>query len=271
MFGDLVELGDVLRTNKMVDTEELCRLYQKGLYNPSAGVDTKNPEASTFKDNRFYDYVSLINQLDQYKAPATYAANNGWALGKVAFLEATGAQLRTFAAFDSDFEWGTISFPEITKEDIPSAQKGVVRGSAGLATSWWVSNSAVEKGTTEACIDLLQFLTAPAQNNRLIGDLKGGLPLNPTDDYKLEDYLLPLLEQYNKDILEAKEGKRVLWGSFNSWAVLGNNYSNSFIRTMQEMDAGTTTKEQAVITLSKLIKSTVQSYMIEYEYDTSLW
>lgn len=271
MFGDLVELGDVLRTNKMVDTEELCRLYQKGLYNPSAGVDTKNPDASTFENNRLYDYVSLINKLDQYKAPATYAANNGWSLGKVAFLEATGAQLRTFAAFDTEFEWGTICFPDITKDDHPSAQKGVVRGSAGLATSWWVSNSAVEKGTTEACIDLLQFLTAPAQNNRLIGDLKGGLPLNPTADYKLEDYLVPLHQQYVEDIKEAKEGNRVLWGSFNSWAVLGNNYSNSFIRTMQEMDAGTTTKEQAVVTLAKLIKSTVASYMIEYEYDTSLW
>jgi hypothetical protein len=40
---------------------------------------------------------------------------------------------------------------------------------------------------------------------------------------------------------------------------------------MQEVDAGTTTVEQATITLAKLIKSTVQSYMIEYEYDTTTW
>lgn len=271
MFGDLVELGDVLRANNMVDTEELCRLYDKGLYNPSAGIDSANPDASTFKDNRLYDYITLIDELDSHKAPATYAANNGWILGKVAFLEATGAQLRTFAATECDFEWGTISFPQITTEDHPNAQKGVVRGSAGLATSWWVSNAAIENGTAEACVDLLQFLTAPKQNNRLIGDLKGGLPLNPSDDYELEDYLVPLLDRYNQDIAEAKQGNRVLWGSFNSWAVLGNNYSNSFIRTMQELDAGTTTAEKATITLSKLIRSTVQSYMIEYEYDTSKW
>lgn len=271
MFADLVDTGDVLRQNGLVDTEELCRLYTKKLYNPSAGIDSANPNASTFEGNRFYDYLTLIDRLDQYKAPATYAANQGWILGKVAFLEATGAQLRQFSSTETDFEWGTICFPDITTEDHPTAQRGVVRGSAGLATAWWVSNAAIENGTAEACVDLLQFLTAPAQNNRLIGDLKGGLPLNPDSSYKLEGYLEPLLEQYNADLKEAQNGQRVRWGSFNSWAVLGNNYSNSFIRTMQEVDAGTTTVEQATITLAKLIKSTVQSYMIEYEYDTSTW
>ena len=38
-----------------------------------------------------------------------------------------------------------------------------------------ISNRAVDEGTVDACADLLMFLTAPKQNNRLIGDLKGGI------------------------------------------------------------------------------------------------
>lgn len=271
MFSHLIEPGDVLRKNNMIDTEEMCRLYTKELFKPQAGISSDyNADTSTFENNIYYEYIKLINQLDQYKAPATYAAQQGWLSGRLAFLEATGAQLRTNYA-QTTFDWGTISYPDITVDSSSYAGKGVVRGSAGLATSWWISNSAVKDDVVEGCVDLLKFLTAPKQNNRLIGDLKGGIPLNPTADYELAPYLNPLVDQYNKDILDANQGKRVYWGSFNSWDVLGISYSNQFIRTMQEMDAGTTTPEKATALLAKSIKNTVTSYMVEYEYNTDLW
>lgn len=275
LFSDLVEKGDVLRANNMIDTEEMCRLYKRKEFNPSAGIS--NPQnagdaANTFENNAYYEYIRLIKNLDQYKAPSTYAAVSGWLAGKVGFLEATGAQLRSLSAqADGSYEWGTIAFPDITAEDTPYAKEGVVRGSAGLATSWWVSNHAMDNGTVDACVDLLMYLTAPEQNNRLIGDLKGGIPLNPSEDFVLADYLKPLVEQYDADILEAQQGNRVYWGSFNSWAVLGISYSNLFIRTMQDMDAGIVDEKQATCTLAKSLKSTVEAYIVEYDYDTSEW
>lgn len=273
LFSNYIEQGDVLRKNNMIDTEELCRLFQKGIWNPTNGItDFANPPSNSFENNDYYEYIRLIQKLDAYKAPATYAANSGWLSGKVGFLEATGAQLRSLSANTaSNFEWGTICFPDITTEDSAVAGKGVVRGSAGLATSWWVTASAIDGNKVDACVDLLMFLTAPQYNNRLIGDLKGGIPLNPSEDYEIADYLKPLIEQYDQDMLEAEQGNRCYWGSVNSWAVLGISYSTLFQRTMQELDAKTITLEQATCTLARAIRSTVQSYIVEYEYDTSKW
>ena len=69
-------------------------------------------------------------------------------------MEATGQHLRTYSKYSAEdlgFEWGTFSFPDISLDDYGAKQlDGVVRGTAGLATSWWISNTAVEDGTTEA-------------------------------------------------------------------------------------------------------------------------
>lgn len=88
----------------------------------------------------------------------------------------------------------------------------------------------------------------------MVGDLKGGIPLNPSDDFELASYLTPLLATYNSDIVEMKEGKRVVFNAFNSWAVMGTSYSNLFIRTMQEVDAGTRSSKQATVLLSQSLK-----------------
>lgn len=269
LFSDLMDEGDVLRKNGVVDTEELCRLYTKGLYNPGLNAAS---DADTFENNKFYEYIRLIENLDKHKAVASYDCEANWVLGNLAFMEVTGKQLRKFYKNSNiKFEWGTVAFPEITKEDSSYAAKPVVRGTAGLATSWWVSKRAKKDGTVEACIDLLQYLTAPEQNNRMVGDLKGGIPLNPSDDFELASYLTPLLATYNSDIVEMKEGKRVVFNAFNSWAVMGTSYSNLFIRTMQEVDAGTRSSKQATVLLSQSLKNTVASYRVEYEYDESKW
>lgn len=273
LFSDMIDEGDYLRKNNIIDTEELCRLYDKGIWDPRAGItDYSNPESNTFENNRYYEYIKIIEELDSHKAPASYATRQGWLLGKLGFIEATGAHLRALSA-QTDFEWGTIAFPDLDSDTTSNAEKGVVRGSAGLASSWWVSNHAIDGGQekVDACVDLLMFLTAPEQNNRLIGDLKGGIPLNPTDDVELASYLEPLIDTYYKDIVEAQNGNRVYWGALHSWSVLGITYSNLFIRTMQDMDAGVTTAEKAACTLAKSINSTVQALKIEYEYDTSKW
>lgn len=278
LFPDMIELGDVLRKNGICDTEEICRLYMKNIFNPLQGINSKTDMTqNTFTDNRLYEYIKIIEQLDKYKEGVNFAARQRWIAGQLGFMEVTGNLLRTLNAIDVDFEWGTICFPDLTTENSIHATKGCVRGTAGLATAWWISNRAVDDGCEDMCADLLMFLTAPKQNNRLIGDLKGGIPLNPSDDYELEDYLKPLVAKYDEDLKELSEGKRVSWASFNTWGNLGVSYNTAFIRQMQELDAYINnpsqgaSPEQSTAILAYTLKNTIQSYVIEYDYDQSKW
>lgn len=259
MFSDIVDECDVLRKNGIVDTEELCRAYTKGIFSPSAEDE----------NNRYYQLIKLINKLDNYKEPASYATAQSWAAGKLAFMEATGSHLRTYSNYDLSFDWGTFAFPDVGLNDYAAKElKGVYRGVATLATSWWVTSTAVDDGTVEQCVDLLQYLTAPEQNNKLVGDLGGGIPLNPDENTTMAEYLKPLVEQYNKDVAE---GGRKSWTAFSPSAVLNINFQQSFIRTMQDMDAGTKTVAEAVSVLVKQMKMQIQAIMIENEYDQSEW
>ena len=258
MLSDLIEDSDVIRKNGIVDTEELCRAYTKGIFKPEAK-----------EGNRYYDLIKLINKLDQYKEPASYAAAQSWVAGKLAFMEATGSHLRTYSASELSFEWGTFAFPDISTADYAAKKlDGVVRGIANLATSWWITNTAEDDNTVEQCVDLLQFLTAPEQNNRLVGDLKGGIPLNPDSSTELASYLTPLMNQYNED---RKDSNRKSWTAFSPVSVLNINFQNSFIRTMQDMDAGTKTVDEAATAVINQMKNIIASTIIENGYDTSTW
>lgn len=258
MFSDYVEIGDVIRENGIVDTEEMCRLYKKGAFAPEAK-----------EGNRYYELIKLIQKLDSYKETASYPAAQSWAAGKLAFMEATGSHLRTYSAYELPFEWGTFGFPDISTADYSAKElKGVVRGVAGLGTAWWVSNTAMADGTVDQCVDLLQFLTAPKQNNRLVGDLGGGIPLNPDSDTKVASYLQPLINQYSADI---QAGDRVSWTGFSCRAVLGNNFSDNFIRKLQDLDAGTVNLDDTVTSLCNNIKNTVTQLCIENDYDEDSW
>lgn len=275
LFPDMVTAGDVLRVNGVVDTEEICRLYTKGIYNPLDGITSKTDiSQNNYTNNRLYEYISQIARLDRYKESATFAARQNWIAGKLGFMEVTGSLLRTLNAIEVPYEWGTICFPDLTTDDSVHATTSVVRGTAGLASSWWISNRALDDGTADMCADLLMFLTAPKQNNRLIGDLKGGIPLNPDSSVKLASYLQPLVEKYNSDIAS---GERVSWASFNTWGNLGTSFSTTFIRNIQEVDAHLIdantgmSVEEATAVLAYSIKNTVSAYTIEYDYDTSNW
>src|SRR5690606_825741 len=109
-------------------------------------------------------------------------------------------------------------------------------------------------------------------NNRLIGDLKGGIPLNPDESTEIADYLQPLLDIYNEDKEKAiNEDSRVYWAAVNSWGMLGYAYNTVFIKSLQDIDNGTKTIEQVALSLAQTIRSTVQALKIEYDYDESKW
>ena len=123
----------------------------------------------------------------------------------------------------------------------------------------------------DACADLLMFLTAPEQNNRMIGDLKGGMPLNPSEDFELADHLKPLNDVYWQDVEKLSSGERVNWAALCSWEVLGYNFNTTFIRNMEDVQWGGKSAETATVTLANAIKNTINTYMYTEGWDTSAW
>lgn len=157
--------------NGSPEIKDMVRAYVKGLWDP-----TKNAlNGGTLEGNDYYDYIKLCTKLGSIKAPLSYSAHEGFVGGKLGFLEVTGKEIRKLSANKAiNFNWTVIPFPDLTTADYAKAAAPSVRGTAGLATTWFVTKAAEDKGTTAGCIDLLRFLTAPKQNNRMIGDLKGG-------------------------------------------------------------------------------------------------
>lgn len=271
LFSHILEEADVLRPNGIVDTEELVRAYDKGIWNPTLNALGDNP---TFEGNIYYEFIKLAKRKTEYYPDnwQSYDAHTNFVNGKLGMVEVTGAEIRKLSINSNiDFEWGVMPFPDLTLEDSPYVSKPVVRGTAGLATAWFITNSAMDKGTVEGCVDLLMFLTAPENNNRLIGDLKGGIPLNPDSNTEIAPYLQDLVDIYNSDIIEAQNGERVYWAAVNSWAVLGYSYNTTFIKTLQDIDNGVKTIEEATTYLANTISSTVRALELEYEYDKSTW
>ncbi len=270
MFSDLMKEGDTIRENGKIDTEELARLYKKDLWTPDQNISGDNP---TFEGNKYYDYLKICAELGKRKASKSFDAVSNFKLGNLMFLEATGKQMRSIVANEKnmDFEWEIIPYPDLTAESYKDVAMPTVRGSAGLATNWFVTNSAEKKGTTEGCVDLLMYLTAPAQNNRLIGDLKGGMPLNPDENYELAPHLKGLNDAYQEDVKKLASGEKVAWGAFCSWEVLGYAYNTTYIKNMEDVENGAKTVENAAIALGNSIKSTIQNKIKTEGWDTSAW
>ena len=268
VYSGMIAQEDVLRKNGIIDQEEMVRAYAKGLWDP-----TKNAlSGGTLEGNDYYDYIKLCTTLGKVKAPLSYSAHEGFVSGKLGFLEVTGREIRKLSANKSiNFQWNVMPFPALSTSDYAKAGVPCVGGTAGLATSWFVTKAAEDKGTTEGCIDLLKFLTAPKQNNRMIGDLKGGIPLNPDNLDSIASYLKPLINVYNSDMLLADEGQRCYWAAFNSWGVLGYDYNTAFIKTLQDVDNGIKTAEDAAHYLAQVLKNTAAALRIENEWDETKW
>jgi len=220
MYSNLIDSGDVIGApNHKISTEELCRLYYRGEYK---------------FDEKFKQYISLIKKINSYKSPSE-DPNTAWYSGRLAFMEATGLQLSQVSKNKSFTDWGIIPYPSITTESASEAGKPCIRGIAGTATSYWVTKRAEDDKTADACVDLLMYLTAPEQNNRLINELGVGIPLNPTDKKDLPTYLQPLVAAYEEDLSQYASGNMVGFDAFNSWGVMSTLYNNQFLITCKNL------------------------------------
>lgn len=271
MFSDILTTADVLTVNGKVDTEEFVRAYDMGLWNPTLNA---LGDDATLENNRYYEYINVTKMKTEYYPEnwQSYDAHTNFVNGNIAMVEVTGREIRKLMINKNiDFDWDVMPFPDLTTETTQYASASSIRGVAGLATPWFITNSAVEKGTVDGAVDFLMFLTAPENNNRLIGDLQGGIPLNPAEDTAIAPYLQNLLDIYTTDGLEIASGNRVFWGSVNSWAMLGYAYNTAFIKSLQDIDNGVKTVEEVTKSLAQTIKNTVAALEIENDYDRSKW
>lgn len=267
LFGYLFETCD-MNGDGHLNSEEWCRAYTKELWS----VDSP----------QFKVYLELIKDRCEYfpEGYSQYSPLTEFVNGKCAFIEGVGGTLRQISANSAvDFEYAITGYPLLSVEDIQNAgisteglQKitGGRRGSAGYGTSWWITNTAKNKGEAcvDACADLLMFLTAPEQNNRLIGDLGGGIPLNPESIDSVPEYLQPVLSMYMED---CEDSEKVCWGVANSWNCFGSDYSAYFLNATFTYIDGDRELDSLMKGLESQVKGLVNEYIIENEYDTSRW
>jgi len=274
LFGDVVELGDYLRVNGVCDTEEICRTVKKNIFLPLNGIDTTkewNDPSQNYEVNRYYEYVKFLDKLESYRALDGLNRDSIFRKGQLGFLEITGKQLRNFMGYLDTvrFNYQIIPFPDLTLEESPNATKPIVRGSAGLASSYWITNTAMNEGLEDQCADLLMFLTSKEQNNRLINEHGGGIPLNPNEN--LPAYLKEINDKYQADRKEAELGKRNYWGAFNAWGAFSSAFSDKFIRNIQLMHNKTQTAKESAYNICRDLNNNVDQAIKDYNYDQSKW
>ncbi len=268
LFGELLKTCD-RNGDGHLDTEEWCYAYTKNYW----GIDTPAYET----------YLGLVKDRCEY-FPSGYGQLvplTEFVSGKCAFIEGVGSTLRQISANSAvNFDYAITGYPQISKADIEAAGfdascfteeiRNGRRGSAGYGTSWWITNSATDKGqeTVDACADLLMFLTAPEQNNRLIGDLGGGIPLNPETEESVPQYLRPVLNMYLED---SKDPDKLAWGVANSWNAFGADYSSYFLNATYSYIDGEKSRSDLIKQLGNQIRGLVEQYIAENDYDTSDW
>ena len=271
IFSDMIEKLATIRPNGVVDMEEMIRGYKKGIWTPDC--------------DEYRRYIDLICEKAKYEpiGGAGYDPITSFLRGDTMMIEATGESMRK-AHYNTvkGFEEGVTGYPYLTNEDLGLEGKEpgsyCYRGTAGTATSWWVTQSATRKGTVEKCMDLLMFLTSPKYNNRMVGKMAGAIPLDPTA--KVDDYLQPLVDMYNADVAKTGDEKCVGWGAFSSWGCLGLEYNSFFLTEINTMlgkrDASTgivseKDKQTAIDNLISYTETKINALYIENVYDESKW
>ena len=234
LYGGEIDKWDVVRENGIIDSEELCRASQLNEYKIKDGNNI---------EPRFETYMNMIYELNRtYLAGSVgNTAVTNFMQGRVAMVSCLGKSM-VQAVNQSDINVGAMGYPIVTQADVDEyggvkgvtiSDKGVRRGISGIGTGWWITNSAMKKGddAVAACVDFLQFVTAPEQNVPMVNKLGYAIPLDTEAAVavKGEDALPELFQElittFNQDVEDGYYEFHV----FNSWGVMGFDYWSRFV------------------------------------------
>lgn len=135
-------------------------------------------------DARFREYLDLCRRKAEYY-PENYLGYDvpyKFAKGDLAVTDGVGNTMSTLAK-NARFELKITGYPELDSAASAYGGSTVIRGSAGLSSAYWVTNSAIDKGegAVDACVDFLMYLTATDNNKRLVNDLGYALPVKASE------------------------------------------------------------------------------------------
>ncbi len=211
-------LMDEIDTNGdgTANAEEIIRAYDAGIYDPS--------------DEYAQEVMRLAAERVKYSPdPQAGALRNDFMLGGIIMGEADGMTISYLMNNVEDFEVGVFPYPEIDTEASEYVTEGVGtrRGSAGLSTAWFVTNSAFKSSDADynrnkvnACVDFLMFLTAYENNDRMINDKQVSVPLSG-NGYGKNDCFKSLMEVYAE---ECEDPDKLQWGSFSPSGTLTKSF-----------------------------------------------
>lgn len=243
LYGGEIDQWDVVRKNGIIDSEELSRASYLNEYKI---LDGKNIES------RFEVYLNMINEVNK-TYPAGSVGNTAvteFMHGNVAMVSCLGKSM-VQAVNQSEINVGAMGYPIVTQEDVDTyggvsgvtiSDKGVRRGISGIGTGWWITNSAMKKGddAVAACVDFLQFVTAPEQNVPMVNKLGYAIPLDTEEAVKVtgDDAMPELFQQLIGTFNEDVENGYYEFHVFNSWGIMGFDYWSKFVTNSRNLYAG---------------------------------
>ncbi|BBH24610.1 hypothetical protein Back11_59550 [Paenibacillus baekrokdamisoli] len=254
VFAKKIKEWDVLTPNGIIDQEEFVRAYKKDLYQ----VDSpENREYYKLKKEKTDGYPKGWNSTDAYKAFVT---------GKVAMIEAVGIHMRNVQDDkERKFDYGTMSFPILSQEESPFGGANTIRGTAGYATAWQLTNSAEKKGTADLAADFLMYLTSPKNNARLVNKLEAAIPA--ANGAEAVEMFKPMYDQFQQDY---KDGY-LTWGAFYAAVLAGPEYGQAYEKLSVDYLLGSISLDKLFVELGKAMKKSVNSLVQQHKYDESKW
>ena len=264
LFSKLIEQYDVIKKDGFISAEEIARAYVKGEWGISS-----NPQ--TEAEKMYKEYFKLMKEKTEYYPEAweSYVALEEFLKGNVAMIEATGGYMAQVANDTTkDFEVGVFGFPTVSEEDSKYGGNGVYRGTAGLTTGYYITNTAVRDGdeTVAACVDFLKFLTASENNDRLVNDLGLGLPIS--QDAQINELFQPLVDIYNTD---STDPNRYDWNVFCTWSDFGKQYYDTFLMTVQAYQKGKYDIDEALDIMSQATETAIKATMETNGWTEDMW
>lgn len=231
LYGSQIDAYDVIRENGIVDTEELSRASSLDMYKIMNGKNL---------DPRYEAYLNLIKLLRDDKYMDINSIGNTavseFIAGNIAMVSCLGKSMVQVQR-QSEINVGAMGYPVLTQDDIDQYagvkgvsidERGVRRGISGIGTGWWISSAAVKKGTVEACVDFLQFITAPENNVPMVNKLGYAIPLDTDAAVESDDMNVlfkEMIEQFNEDVEDGFFEFHV----FNSWGIMGFDCWSNFV------------------------------------------
>jgi raffinose/stachyose/melibiose transport system substrate-binding protein len=229
-------LQDMLYDTVLADIKGVSGTIERTMIE-GAGVSQKELVAAirkgtySAKDPRWQEQMRLLKEWSRYWDPGFAGLDQNGAYtefitGKAAMVWMATAYLKP-TTIDPlrKFDYGTFTFPTLTKESSPYAT-GVASPAIGGITGdaeYFVDSAAVKRGTADAAIDWLMFITAPRNYVPMANDLGYFAPAL-RDTTGLDATLKPIVHQVEKGVFRMETYLRGLTVK----------YADQYYQVMQE-------------------------------------